>query len=192
MTRRFSTHTDSELIGYLRSRSQHREEVFREIYRRHARSVFTYAQRILNGSHQAEDVLQETFVDLLRYVQEVDNIGNLPALLFRMARNRCLNINRRTRTEYITPDDISELVQFPEESAASSLQSEEMSTHLHAALRLLSEEQREAVILQMFNGLSYQEIAEVCEVPLSTVRNRIVRAKTRLRELLESHRHFNH
>ncbi len=66
----------------------------------------------------------------------------------------------------------------------NSLEKHEMQNIIASALNLLSDEWREAVVLQVYDGLSYNEIAEILEVPMSTIRNWIVRGKKQLREII--------
>ena len=66
----------------------------------------------------------------------------------------------------------------------TSLEARELARLVAMALELLPDDQREAFILQAYSGLSYKEIGEVIDAPISTVRNRVVRAKRRVREIL--------
>ncbi len=185
MASSFLPYSDRHLVVALYQQENLREEVFRELHRRHAAAVFVYIRRILDDQAQAEDTLQETFVDFLRYVLKGEDVANVAALLFRIARNRCLNIKRSLHLRPLRLDDSAFLANEHDDVHTFS---DDLIEQLHAALSALSEEQREAVVLQMYNGLSYQEIAEITEVPLTTVRNRIARAKNNLRTILEPYR----
>lgn len=189
-----ATYSDAELIRLLQGQGAECEQAFRELYSRYARRVLLYCSRILDSRTAAEDVLQESFVDFLRYIRSTNvstesklpEVRNVPALLMRIARNRCLNIKRQERIATVPLDEL-QLPALHDDSSAESM-SEEMAELLRESLPLLGDEYREALVLQMYNGLSYQEIAELLGVPLTTVRNRIVRAKNKLRDILQPYR----
>lgn len=180
MSNPLRTYSDLQLISAIRSGDETAESCFAEFYSRYSRRVFLYCSRILEQRSAAEDVLQECFVDFLLYVRQTNEISNITALLMRIARNRCLNLKRNNRNITIPIEGI-ELPDYSPEH-----HTEEIAGLIAAALDLLSDEYREAIVLQLYNGMTYQEIAELTQVPVTTVRNRIVRAKKRLREILQT------
>ncbi len=180
MSNPLRTYSDQQLLTVIRSGEPTAEGCFAEFYARYSRRVFLYSSRILEQRSAAEDVLQECFVDFLLYVRQEQEITNISSLLMRIARNLCLNLKRENKNITIPIEDI-ELPDYAPEQ-----QSEELAGLVAAALDVLPDEYREAIVLQLYNGMSYQEIAELTEVPVTTVRNRIVRAKKRLREILQT------
>jgi len=87
---------------------------------------------------------------------------------------------------YITTTEFEEnLVETENPLGEAAIEQNELAEILAMALELLPEHYRQAVVLQCYNGLTYQEIADVLGVPLSTARNWIVRAKAHLRTILE-------
>ena len=102
---------------------------------------------------------------------------NVPAYLLRIARNLCLNAKRDHKTT-VALEDFH--FQFEDRSAEHA----ELARLVAMALDLLPEEHREAISLQTYGGLSYQEIADIMGVPMTTVRNWIVRAKRKMRGIL--------
>ncbi len=155
-----------------------RSEALSALYDRYALGIYRYCRKILGSEDAARDALQETFLRFLRSTDVDRDYGNLAAYLLRIARNLCLNAKRLQRREHIS------LEEFHLPSSEQTLESEELTRLVVIALDKLPEDYREALILQMYNGLSYKQIAELIEVPLSTVRNRIVRAKLKIRKLL--------
>lgn len=166
--------------------SEKAEKAFECFYQRHATRIYRYCCRILDNVHEAEDIVQESFIEFLRYVQN-NTIQNIPAVLLRIARNLCLNSLRKNREILLQPELIlnsaAEYAQYQD-----GPDQEDLSTLIPMALTLLPEEFREALILQVYHGMSYQEIASFTGVPLTTVRNRIARGKSRLRDILQPHR----
>jgi len=155
---------------------------------RHQRQVFTFACYLLGSREEAEDVTQEVLVRLWRNTRLLGS-DRLGGWLLKVTRNACydrLRLRHRSarlfavdqgteaRPDAPTPEP------GPEELAASA----QLGRRLRAALDALGEPLKSIVILREVQGLSYQEIAEILELPLSTVRVSLHRARRRLRERL--------
>lgn len=126
----------------------------------------------------ARDILQETFVKLFNKGKQAAVIENFPAYLMTIARNLCLTYKSRISREYVQFEDFHLSVRdVPYEQ-------KELLQLIQTALDLLPDEYREAFVLREYNGLSYNEIAEVVGVSLETVKVRIFRAKQKLRDIL--------
>jgi len=173
-----SRHSDTELYAMLRSGNPLREQAFGELYTRYSSKVYLYCNKIVGKSGGADDAFQQTFLRFLHSAQKERIMTNVPAFLLRIARNLCLNQRKRAGQHTVPLEDFH----LPVED--TSLEARELARLVAMALELLPEDQREAFILQTYNGLSYKEIGEVIEAPVTTVRNRVVRAKRRIREIL--------
>lgn len=179
MQKPVSSYSDTELYALLHTETKEREEAFTELYTRYSSRVFLYCRCILNDRDLVRDVFQETWLRLLQGVERGRMIENVPAYLLRICRNLCFDIKKNARTRVIVSfEDFN----FPVEDNA--LETKELQTLIATALEMLTDDYREAFILQAYNGLSYKEIAEVIDEPVSTVRNRVVRAKYKIREIL--------
>ncbi len=163
-------------------------ERFSTEVRRHQRRVFTFARYLLSDQEEAEDVTQEVLVRLWRSGAEVAS-DRLERWLLRVTRNACYDRLRRRRSAARVvaaagEDGAAEAVAWggpdPEALASAS----EFGRRLLAALADLREPARSIVILREIQGLSYQEIADVLEIPLATVRVSLHRGRRRLRERL--------
>lgn len=154
-----------------------RDLAFSELYSRYSTRIHLYCRRILGNDVQADDIFQETFIRFLRSVERETEMTNIPAYLLRIARNLCLNAKRDERPTVPIED-----FQMPYEDR--SYESAEIAGLVAMSLELLSEEHREALTLQAYGGLSYLEIATMLGVPVTTVRNWIVRAKKQMQEIL--------
>ena len=107
--------------------------------------------------------------------QDVENVA---AYLVRIARNAVLNSKRTPQPAMISLED------FHLPMSDNRYESQEITELIASALDTLPDDQRECFALQLYSGLTYAEIAEVMNLPLTTVRNRVVRAKRRTREIL--------
>jgi len=155
-----------------------REAAFAEIYRRHSGRIFSYCRKTVGSTAQADDIFQETFLTFLNTAGSERAMTNLPAYLLRIARHLCFE-QKRQGSQSVPLEDID----IPSREI-NSLEASELSKMINTALELVSDEQREAFLLQMEHDLSYQDIAETMEVPVTTVRNWIVRAKSKIRHIL--------
>lgn len=152
---------------------------FADLYTRHKQGVYLYCTRFLGPRPAAEDIFQEVFVNLLERIRSGGDIENIQAYLMRSARNRCLN-SIRDRKYPADVDDMQECL--PGENTDHAGEYDD----LYQALQRLPSDNREALLLCEYEGYSYEEIAELTSVPLSTVRKRIFRARRKLREWLSS------
>ncbi len=183
--RKYHSLSDDELYRLLVSGSEReRNDAFDELYHRHNGRVFIYCARILGDQTSARDACQEVFIAFWRSISSERVMTNLRGYLLRIARNICLLMKRND--SYITTTEFEEnLVETENPLGEAAIEQNELAEILAMALELLPEHYRQAVVLQCYNGLTYQEIADVLGVPLSTARNWIVRAKAHLRTILE-------
>jgi RNA polymerase sigma-70 factor, ECF subfamily len=149
---------------------------FAELYSRHKQVVYLYCTRFLGRTAAAEDIFQDVFLKCFEQLRQGKAIANMRAYLLSAAHNRCLNFMRDTKYAQCI-DEVKDLIPAPR------LDQDDAQT-LHLLLQQISAENREALLLCEYQGYSYNEIAEMTSVPLSTVRKRIFRARQKLRALL--------
>jgi RNA polymerase sigma-70 factor (ECF subfamily) len=151
---------------------------FDELYRRHRDWVVRLAQRITGADADALDVLQDTFLWLLRRAGHLDLRVRMTTLLFPVVRN--LALARRRKQARPAPESEPSVADPPVVPPEELL----------AALGGLPAEQREAVLLRFVDGLSLQEIAAAQAVPLGTVKSRLHQALAALRTDPAARRYF--
>ncbi len=173
-------HSDKELILAIRKSSSKkvRSLYFTELYNRYCQRIWFYCRKVFGDGTFAEDIFQDTFERFYKTVLGDSQIENVQGLLLKIARNLSLNHKRDNKAIF------SEIEDFHVPIIDNSYESKEIALIVERALELLSDEYKEAFILQVYEGLSYNEIGEIMEIPLSTVRNRVVRAKMKLRDIL--------
>lgn len=178
MTENLSRYSDDQLYTMLSGDQQTKDRAFAELYARYSSRVWLYCLKIMGDQESAADMFQGTFLRFLQSAGVERQMTNVPGFLLRIARNLCLNTRQKMQPTAVAVEDI----QIPVED--QSLESKELARLVSTALDLLPDEYREAFVLQVYNGLSYKEIAETIDHPVSTVRNRVVRAKKKIREIL--------
>ena len=178
MNENLSNMSDSELYYCLKGDSKLKDNAFAEIYSRYSQRLFQYCRRLISNKQQAEDVFQETFIQLIQSAQKERMMNNLQGFMLRIARNIYFKNKRDEHGKFVSLEDFD--IGFDD----NNVEKKEISEILVSAMELLPTDYRESLVLQVYNGLSYQEIADVMDVPVTTIRNWIVRAKQKLRETL--------
>ncbi|ROL57571.1 RNA polymerase sigma factor [Bacteroidetes/Chlorobi group bacterium ChocPot_Mid] len=179
MKKDLSKYSDKQLYLLVKNGdTKQKEDAFAELYTRYSRGIYAYCRRILGSEDLAEDIFQETFLSFLKSTEQERDMTNVQAFLLRIARNLCLNMNRQRKTKIFSLEDFD----FGIED--NRLERTEISKIIISALDLLPDEQREAVVLQIYYDMSYQDMADFLGLPLSTVRNRVTRGKQFIRQVL--------
>ncbi|MCX7930386.1 MAG: sigma-70 family RNA polymerase sigma factor [Chlorobi bacterium] len=178
MARNYTTCGDSELYTML-SQREHREGAFAEVYRRYGQRIYAYCRKILFDSRDADDALQETFLKFLGSVRGDRLMTNLPAYMLTIARNVCMDMLQQRRPHVELSENIHGTVDD------HTVESNEIDALVTMALELLPPQWREAVVMQLYANMSYDEIAAALGVPMTTIRNWVCRGKQRLREILQ-------
>lgn len=163
----------------LMSRFQGGEErAFAALYDRYQNRLYGYCVKMLKDRALAEDIFQEVFIRVARKNKQFTG-GNFGGWLFAIARNQCLNAIR-DRHEHTSLEDVDRTLVAPETDLYN-----ETGEILRTAVEELAEEYREVLILRVYSGFSYKEIADITGLKLATVKVRIHRAKLKLHEVLE-------
>jgi RNA polymerase sigma-70 factor (ECF subfamily) len=150
--------------------------------------VLTLATRILDNRTEAEDIAQDIFVKIFQSLQDFRGASRFSTWIYRITVNHCLNhLRRRTRQQQTLV--MTEPVEWRQESPASNpyktLEQKERWALVQAKLQELSVEHRTIILLRDFEGLPYDEIADVLQLESGTVKSRLHRARMELKALLE-------
>ena len=162
---------------------QRDENAMEEIFRRYSGPVYSVALRVLHDAGQAEDVLQEVFLQLWRNPTAfVQDRGSLGAWLVVVARNRSIDLLRRRKPS----DSVEDVILASPVNVADEAERNVMMQKVRRALAELPSEQRKSLELAYFEGLSHTEIASRTGDPLGTVKTRIRQALITLRKAFEA------
>jgi RNA polymerase sigma-70 factor (ECF subfamily) len=158
---------------------------FEEVYRRFRRPVWSLARQFLRSEDEALDATQEIFVRVWKGLSGFRGEAKLSTWVFQIAWNYLRSLRRKKGLQmYRSEEDVDALVaRIPDTRANPERHTEAVATlsRVRAALRRLPEQQRIVVWLRDGEDLSYQEIAEVLDVPIGTIRSRLARARMALR-----------
>ena len=186
-TSALSSLDDEELVT--RSRSGDTES-FNQLVHRWERPIFALAYRTLGREEDARDVTQETFLRAFRALPGFKGDAKFSSWLYRIALNLCRDWMRRDRRAPMVavPEgvEIHELAAEKQEvtSVEDLAARAELSEVVARAMKLLPPEQRTAIILKEYHGMTFQEIADLMHCPLSTAKTRLYQGLTLLRRHL--------
>lgn len=166
-------------------------ESFNQLVLRWERPIYALAYRTIGREDDARDIVQDTFLRAYRALPGFKGQAKFSSWLYRIALNLCRDwIRKQRRTPTVqTPEgiDLIELAseQGPVESIEDLVARHEMSAAVAEAMTRLPDEQRTAIVLKEYHGLTFQEIAELQGCPLSTVKTRLYQGLSVLRRHLD-------
>jgi RNA polymerase sigma-70 factor (ECF subfamily) len=173
------------------------EPAFRELVRRYERPVFSLVYRMVHDRALAEDLAQETFIKVLNGIRSYRPEFKFSSWIFKIANNAAIDHLRRRELDTLSLDG-SPHAQTPEEMQATSLQlgsgqespldevaARELGSHIERAIARLRPEYRACILLRHVEGHSYEEIAQILDLPLGTVKTYIHRGRNELRVFLD-------
>ncbi|CAN5418392.1 sigma-70 family RNA polymerase sigma factor [soil metagenome] len=178
--------TDGELIE---KAIGGREDGFEELVRRYQRPITGYIYRMLNNYDSSLDVTQEVFIKVYNSLERYSSDYKFSTWLYRIARNAAIDYMRRNSTyqqslETENADGTYQLqIASPQPTPEQNRERSEWRTEIESVVKCLPSVYRELILLRHGQDLSYDEIAEITELPLGTVKNRLFRAREMMREI---------
>jgi RNA polymerase sigma-70 factor (ECF subfamily) len=151
----------------------------------HAQFVYNLALRTLNNAQEAEDIAQESFFRAWQGLPRFRADAHLRTWLYRITTNLCYNRLPRLKADFaaIEPEDTM-LLPERTRSVETGLVTAELREQLYSAVDNLPETYRLLITLRHMDGYSYEEIAEITQMPLGTVKTGLFRARQQLRQAL--------
>jgi len=182
--------TDEELIGRFQAGD---EGAFEEIVNRYADRLLNFAYRFVLDREEAEDIVQDTFLKVYQNRHAYKEIAKFSTWIYTITGNLAKTILRKLRNRKLfffsrmVPEDNNKEMEFPstERQPDSTLGGKIEEQMIQRAIIKLPEHFRTVIILRDIQDLSYEEISNIIDAPLGTVKSRINRARLRLQEELE-------
>jgi RNA polymerase sigma-70 factor (ECF subfamily) len=178
--------TDGELIETAISG---REDSFEELVRRYQRPITNYVYRMLSDYDAALDVTQEVFIKVYNSLARYSSDYKFSTWLYRIAHNAAIDYMRRNSVnsqsiEAENADGTYQLqIESPRPTPEQDRERSEWRTEIETVVKCLPTVYRELIMLRHAQDLSYDEIAEITNLPLGTVKNRLFRAREMMREI---------
>ena len=153
-------------------------EAYNVLVSRWEKRVFNYLLRLVGHREDALDLSQDVFLKAYQNLKRLEDPARFPAWLFRIAHNEAYSLLRKNRPE-------GEILGEPRTAGMSArMFPVELNLAVESALGRLSEDQRETVLLKIFQGFKFEEMAEILACPVSTVKSRLYTALDLLKETL--------
>lgn len=178
--------TDEQLVE---AAIKENPEAFGEIIKRWERKIFALCYGMLNREDEAKDAAQETFISAYKSLANFRGEAKVSSWLHRIAVNQCLSYQRKrkTRSESSLEDENTD-GNFAVSNGLSPLRSAEQNERLkiiRQAVNALPADLKQVIIMKEFEEMTFQEIADSLEIPLSTVKSRTYTALKQLKMKLE-------
>jgi RNA polymerase sigma-70 factor (ECF subfamily) len=160
---------------------------FDVLVQRWERKIQGAIYRLLRSEEEARDLCQETFLKAFRGLGSFRGQAKFSSWLYQIALNLCRDrIRRKKGKTWVSLEEIGEAEADPRSPNVLELvEAGDLARRVAAAVATLPEEQREAVILKEYEGMTFPEIAEILDVPVSTIKTRLYRGLSQLRGQLE-------
>ena len=185
--------SDQDIVALARAGE---EAAYRELIRRYERPLFSLLYRMVRDRELAEDLAQETFVKALNAIESYRPEFKFSSWIFKIANNAAIDHLRRRELDTLSLDG-SPHAETPEAVEATALQigdrqespldaveARELGGQIEQAIAQLRPEYRSCILLRHVEGRAYEEIAEILNLPLGTVKTYIHRARNELRQAL--------
>lgn len=164
------------------------ESAFAVLFERHRKQVLNTAYHFLGDGDAAQDVAQEVFVKVYTFGKSYRPDAAFTTWLYRITANACLDeVRKRKRSTTAANEELLDCIIDPGASPEDHARSNELAREVRTAIASLPENQRLAVILQRYEDLSYQQIAEILKTSVPAVESLLFRAKHSLRAKLSTY-----
>lgn len=166
---------DRDLVERARSG---KVDAYNTLVSRWEQRIYNYLLRLTGSAEDSMDLSQEAFLKAYQNLVKLDDAGRFGPWLYRIAHNEAISHIRRRRPE--TDLDAAEIAP----GASPRMAPVEVTLAVEAALGRLSPEQREAVVLKVYEGFKFDEIAQILVCPASTIKSRVYTGLELLKEML--------
>lgn len=152
-----------------------------ELYKLYAKAMYNVALRIVNHVAEAEDVLQEAFLDAFMRIENFRGDTTFGLWLKQIVINKSINQLRKRRAEFVNIDDVDLAEEEKEDTEGQELRVSEIKE----AVAALPDGYRVVLTLYLFEGYDHEEISHILKISENTSRTQYMRAKMKLNSLLE-------
>ena len=157
---------------------------YETLYHQYAKAMFNTSLRIVNNASDAEDVLQEAFMDAFRYLNDFNYKSTFGAWLKRIVINKSINILRKHKADLVDIDK-AQVYEMPNDEVLDEQQIQFKVEEVKKAVTLLPNGYRTVLTLYLFEGYDHEEIAGIMRISESTVRTQYHRAKQKLLHIIK-------
>ncbi|MBQ6808060.1 MAG: sigma-70 family RNA polymerase sigma factor [Firmicutes bacterium] len=181
--------SDEQLVMLVREGCN---EAFSILVERYQKQIFALAYRLGGDYDEARDMAQESFLRVYQELSRYDTSRRFFPWLYRVAHNTCINMMHRRPKETSPLDSVIDLRVDEEDREANpgvSYEQQELSSSINQALQALPEKYRLPLVMKYLEGMSYQQISEQLDLPVSTIETRLFRGRKMLKNTLAKFLH---
>ncbi|MBT2757586.1 sigma-70 family RNA polymerase sigma factor [Mesobacillus foraminis] len=160
------------------------KQVYAQIINKYKNPLYATILRMTRNQQDAADLVQEAFIKVYHQLGKLDGQGSFSSWIYRVAINHCMDEFRKKRHKMIENEMREDHIRDSNNPEVIFLK-KERNRQLEKLIGCLPEEERMIILLRYANELSYSEIGELMNLPLAAVRNKLHRAKKKLRETIQ-------
>lgn len=169
------------------------QRAFAEIVELYKDKIFHLAYRMLNNRHEAEDIVQETFLRVYKNLDRYDENQKFSTWIYRIGTNLCIDRLRKRKPSYSLDADMNDqegmdgysMIPSDDRSPETEMLLSETQRIIHESIESLPAKYKTIMLLRYIQDLSLQEISEVLDLPVTTIKTRVHRGREFLRKKLE-------
>ncbi len=173
--------TDQYLLQLLRTKHTV-EQGFRLLMQQYRKPIYWHIRRLVVSEEDAQDLLQETFINVFRYIHNFSEQSTLKTWIFKIATNECIRLYNKKKIETASIDSSHFLIEILKDEHTINYQ--EMEVQFQKAILLLPEKQRIAFTLRYYDELKYEEIAEITGQRTGTLKTAYHYAQEKIRNYM--------
>ena len=176
--------TDYELIGECLAGKQ---EAFSELITRYKKLIYSVVYNMINDKQEINDISQEVFIRIYKALDRYNPEFKFSTWSVKIASNYCLDVLRKRKVDFVPIEEMTDIASNTATPEASYI-SKERKLLIRKVVLELPDKYRIPIVLYHQNGLSYEEMSEILNEPMSIIKNRLYRARLILRERLIAYR----
>lgn len=157
---------------------------FRKLYELYSKAMFNTSFRILNNVAEAEDVLQESFIDAFKHIHRFENRSSFGSWLKQIVVNKSISALRKAKMLLVDIDG-TQVHELPQEDTVDEREIQLRVAEVRKAVAGLPDGYRTVLSLYLFEGYDHEEIAEILQIKETTARTQYIRAKQKLLAILK-------
>jgi RNA polymerase sigma-70 factor (family 1) len=161
------------------------KQLFNELFRGHEQKLYAFVLKVLRSDAQARDIVQDVFVKLWTIREQLHEIENMDAFLYRLTENKVYDYLRAAATRERTRREFWNRIQQTRESVAEELEAKEYHALIQQAIEQLPPQRKIIYLLSKHEGLKQQQIARELQISPNTVRNQLAEAFRSIRNYVK-------
>lgn len=189
MREEISQKSDEEIASFVQSGQI---DFFGVLIERYEAKIKRYAQKFLSEKEDIEDILQDIFIKAYKNIQSFNPKRKFSSWLYRIAHNELVNtLKKKKRKFWLSFDfDFDLFLPYSNNNFQPDIDKKKLIEEIDKSFDKLKPKYKEPLFLYYYENLSYQEISEILQIPVSTVGVRIKRAKEKIKKLIENQKNY--